>query len=273
MPENKVALKLNGREIEPRLPAFLQPSARGTAQADDVFLPAGYLRATKTFDASPTARGAADAAADLSHKAGADEVVVLELADRGIYITNAAQLRATLKLTHPELIGPHGEILLEELRATAAAPRGFLSDTIGGLVSKVYTFVVGESQDAIIKDAAGSAGSLSELGVTWAGTKALMWAIENRLDQKPGLYRWVGSAGTPADLETEDLSARAKSDADAKPILVFIHGTGSSSGGSFGDVRSDADLWASLERKYTGGIFAFEHRTLSQGPIENAIDL
>src|SRR5215831_19666613 len=160
MPENTVALKLNGREIEPRLPAFLQPSARGAAQTGDVFLPAGYLRATKTFDASPTARGAADAAADLSHKAGADEVVVLELADGGIYIANAAQLRATLKLSHPELIGPDGEVLLEELRATAAAPRGFLSDTIGGLVSKVYTFVVGESQDPIIKEAARSAGGL-----------------------------------------------------------------------------------------------------------------
>ncbi|HZP87970.1 MAG TPA: CHAT domain-containing protein, partial [Burkholderiales bacterium] len=49
---------------------------------------------------------------------------------------------------------------------------------------------------------------------------------------------------------------------------------GSSTLGSFGDLRTgDRDLWVTLERHFTGGIYAFEHRTLSESPIENAIEL
>lgn len=59
------------------------------------------------------------------------------------------------------------------------------------------------------------------------------------------------------------------------PLLVFIHGTASSTWGSFGD------LW-SLERKaeldtlraaYGDRIFAFEHASLTKSPIENALEL
>jgi pimeloyl-ACP methyl ester carboxylesterase len=58
------------------------------------------------------------------------------------------------------------------------------------------------------------------------------------------------------------------------PVLVFIHGVGSSTLGSFGDLQLDQrDLWSALERHFTGGIYAFEHRTLSEGPIENALQL
>ena len=49
---------------------------------------------------------------------------------------------------------------------------------------------------------------------------------------------------------------------------------GSSTLGSFGDLPADQrDLWSVLERHFTGGIYAFEHRTLSESPIENALHL
>jgi hypothetical protein len=51
-----------------------------------------------------------------------------------------------------------------------------------------------------------------------------------------------------------------------------MHGTGSSTLGSFGDLQVDErDLWSVLERHFTAGIYAFEHRTLSESPIENAL--
>jgi len=206
MPDRTVQIQLTGREAETRLPPLLTPATRSAGRVDDVFLPTGYLVATRAFDVSPAARGAADATAKQAHDAGPNEVIVLELADGSTLITSAERLRATLLRTHPDLIGEDGSILLEKLRADGAAPgRGF-GEALGGLISKVYAFAVGAAPDAIIDEALGQIAKKAELGVSWAGTKALMWAIEKRLDQQPGLYRWVGASGKPSDLEVVDLN-------------------------------------------------------------------
>ena len=275
MPDRNVQIRLTGREAEPRLPPLLTPAARSVGRDDDVFLPSGYLRATRSFDVSPAARGTGDVSARQAHAAGPDEVIVLELADGSTLITSAGRLRETLSRTHPEFIGDDGSILLEKLRADGAAPgRGF-GEALGGLISKVYTFVVGAAPDAIIDAALEQVASKAELGVSWAGTKALMWAIEKQLDQQPGLYRWGAGSGSPGDLQAVDLTHPDEpAVAPDRPMLVFVHGTASSTLGSFGDLRSgDRDLWGALEGRFSGGIYAFEHRTLSQSPIENAIAL
>jgi pimeloyl-ACP methyl ester carboxylesterase len=64
-------------------------------------------------------------------------------------------------------------------------------------------------------------------------------------------------------------------DADAGPLLVFIHGIGSSTEGSFGALRKPtaATEWSALQRRFGERIYAFEHRTLSESPIENALQL
>jgi pimeloyl-ACP methyl ester carboxylesterase len=61
----------------------------------------------------------------------------------------------------------------------------------------------------------------------------------------------------------------------ASPYLVFIHGTASSTWGSFGDLWS-ADRKAELDamcEAYGDRVLAFEHATLSESPIENALKL
>ncbi|MBL3599258.1 MAG: CHAT domain-containing protein [gamma proteobacterium endosymbiont of Lamellibrachia anaximandri] len=59
------------------------------------------------------------------------------------------------------------------------------------------------------------------------------------------------------------------------PILLFIHGTASSTRGGFSDLwkMSFDDTWDQLKGFYGENILAFEHRTLSQSPIDNAIEL
>jgi triacylglycerol esterase/lipase EstA (alpha/beta hydrolase family) len=274
MPNRTVQIRLTGREADRKLPALLTPATRAAGRTDDVFLPSGYLVPTAAFDVGPAARDAG-AAVKQAHSAGPDEVVVLELADGSTLITSGERLRASLALTHPELIDEDGSILLEKLRADGAAPgRGF-GEALGGLVSKVYAFAVGAAPDAIIDEALGQLKNPLELGVSWLGTKVLMAAIEKRLDQAPGLYRWVGASGKPGDLAPVDLNAAAEpAPTAARPMLVFVHGTASSTLGSFGDLRTgDRDLWGMLAAHFTGGIFAFEHRTLSESPIENALAL
>ncbi|MEO6408338.1 MAG: CHAT domain-containing protein [Burkholderiaceae bacterium] len=280
---DSTAIKLTGRRLEPVLPALLRSASRAVGQSDDPFLPSGYLRPRASFDVGPAARGVGDGAAETVHAAaGDDEVLVLELADGSTFITSAEKLKASLQQSRPDLIGADGEVLFEKLRAEGAAARGFVGDAaaavVGGLVSKVHAVLVGKAGDAIVVAAKAKLGGaleqVSGLGVTWAGTRALMWAIESRLKQAPGLYRWVGASGEAPDLEPALPALLAQAAAQQAPMLVFLHGTGSNSLGSFGDLRTtERNLWSTLERRFAGGIFAFEHRTLSESPIENALAL
>ena len=62
------------------------------------------------------------------------------------------------------------------------------------------------------------------------------------------------------------------------PVLVFIHGTGSSSQGSFSELwetKNEAGKTArqQLADRYDQKVYALEHRTLTQSPIDNALDL
>ncbi len=301
-----VAIQLIGRAAAPELPPLLVPATRAAAQGDDPFLPPGYLAPVAVYDTGPAAREVGSAAPQL-HPAGPDEVMVLELGDGTSLVTSAGRLRDALAQTRPEWIGADGSIHLEALRAESAAPQRGFSEALGGLIGKVYACRAGSTPDAIVADALKKVKDPLELGVSWLGTQALMAAIEARLDRPPGLYRWVGATGRPSDLEpvdwivagatgaagrTDTASATAESTGSGpagatdrahagasppppdRPMLVFVHGTGSNTLGSFGDLRSgDRDLWAQLVARFTGGIYAFEHRTLSESPIENAIAL
>ena len=273
-----ITIKLKGRADAPVLPALLGGASRAADSVGDEFLPRGYLRATASFDVGAAARSI-EGAAPLQHEAQADEVVVLELADGSTLITSALRLRDSLARSRPDWLEADGAIAFEKLRGEgAAAQRGF-GDALGGLVSKVFTLAAGETHDRIIgaaldwlKDKGLAA---AELGVSRLGTQALMWAIESRLMKEPGqLYRWVGASGQAADLQAltrEELESEA---AEQKPMLVFVHGTGSSSLGSFGELRvGDRELWTSLEAHFGDNIFAFEHHTLSASPIDNALQL
>jgi len=64
-----------------------------------------------------------------------------------------------------------------------------------------------------------------------------------------------------------------------KPALLLLHGTGSSTEGSFGELWSDAgdswsrrDSWLTLLKKYDT-VLALEHRSLTENPIQNVITL
>ncbi|MCU0920945.1 MAG: hypothetical protein MUF16_11490, partial [Burkholderiaceae bacterium] len=273
-----IPIKLTGRADKPALPSLLSGSSRAVDGQSDEFLPRDYLRPTGSFDVGAAARSIEGAAA-LEHDARADEVVVLELADGGTLITSAERLRDALARSQPDWLDADGAIPFEKLRAEgASAQRGF-GEAVGGLVSKVFTLVAGEKKDAIIDAALDwlkeKGLAPAELGISWAGTRALMWAIESRLMKAPGrLYRWVGASGQPTDLQLPEADDLARAAADQRPLLVFVHGTGSSSLGSFGDLRAgDRDLWAALEAQFGDNIFAFEHHTLSASPIENALQL
>ncbi|MFN0085837.1 MAG: CHAT domain-containing protein [Blastocatellia bacterium] len=60
--------------------------------------------------------------------------------------------------------------------------------------------------------------------------------------------------------------------AGGEPLLLFIHGTASSSAGSFSKLAG-RDEWELLRRQYGNRIIALEHRTFSVTPVQNALDV
>ena len=90
----------------------------------------------------------------------------------------------------------------------------------------------------------------------------------------PGFYRLdlAGEFSLKPVADTEVIPA------DAGPILVFLHGTASSTEGSFGKLwdggnLEGARLRQNLQPLYGDRVFALEHRTLTESPIDNALAL
>lgn len=86
---------------------------------------------------------------------------------------------------------------------------------------------------------------------------------EKELGNAEGLFRIT---------ETFALDPGKIPDSD-KPFLVFIHGTASSTNGSFGQIKDDPNLWQSLRKFYPQHVLAFQHRSLTKSPLENVYDL
>lgn len=110
--------------------------------------------------------------------------------------------------------------------------------------------------------------------VTEAAVDAATQKIESKLVATDSLLH----CRTAADLDTPGPLP------EGQKMLVLLHGTFSSTLGSFGNLTPSAEPafsgpWHRLTEAYPGpdsgapGIFAFEHRTLSKSPLENAIDL
>jgi len=108
-----------------------------------------------------------------------------------------------------------------------------------------------------------------------AATKLCEWFEAKQLQKEgPGLYQCRSLAGA---LKLDKVPGK-KIDATDKPILLFIHGTGSSSAGGFGKLwtgaqKTGADAREALQNKYGEACYAFEHRTLTLSPIDNALEI
>ncbi|HPY39821.1 MAG TPA: CHAT domain-containing protein, partial [Thiolinea sp.] len=110
---------------------------------------------------------------------------------------------------------------------------------------------------------------------SWIGAKALMAAIEAKLEGEPGLYRWTDKQIKLQDRVAAEDKSLLEAAKNQDPILIFIHGTGSNTVGGFGDLRNENQevSWENLTRPFNKHVYGFEHRTLSVSPLENALQL
>src|SRR5439155_22445348 len=59
---------------------------------------------------------------------------------------------------------------------------------------------------------------------------------------------------------------------NGKPYLLFIHGTNTSTRGSFGELMNTG-LWQYIDQIYGSHVLAFQHETLTKSPLANVADL
>ena len=60
--------------------------------------------------------------------------------------------------------------------------------------------------------------------------------------------------------------------ASTKPWLIFLHGTNSSTAGSFGELMQ-TELWNFIQQQYAGQVLAFQHETLTKSPLQNVLEM
>ena len=93
--------------------------------------------------------------------------------------------------------------------------------------------------------------------------KKLALNLENKqLEEKIGLFRVDAGFHLSNDIR----------DAGTKPFLLLIHGTASSVTGSFGNA-ANTDFMRFIRETYDDRILAFQHRTLTENPLQNVRDL
>ncbi len=100
--------------------------------------------------------------------------------------------------------------------------------------------------------------------------KNVAQAIAARIEEKNGniLYQ------CDRDFNLVPLNNITSKDAVPK-YLLFLHGTGSSTIGSFEGLKKEQNgkVYDALFKKYNGNVVAYEHRTFTQNPVRNVIDL
>ncbi|ADB36653.1 CHAT domain-containing protein [Spirosoma linguale] len=84
---------------------------------------------------------------------------------------------------------------------------------------------------------------------------------DQQLDNRTGLFRLT------EQFELEDIKLQ-----NGGNYLLFIHGTMSSAKGAF-DKLKDTPVWTFINQTYENRVLAFQHKTLTQSPLENVLEL
>jgi len=114
-------------------------------------------------------------------------------------------------------------------------------------------------------------GMLKLLGISIVrkAGKNLAQAIAGRIEAQNGNILYKCDAGfNLVKWEEPAADARAK-------YLLFLHGTGSGTAGSFAALKKEQNgkVYDALYKKYGGNVIAYDHRTFTQSPVRNVIDL
>ena len=218
------------------------------------------------------------------HDLGDDEVVELTFEDNSRWFLGGTELAELQRRRPPPSRGdapPTDEIVFDDSLFADGRSRGI----IGSALRKLRVLLV-ELRDGLGETAAEAAdeharaplGEQLRSRVIDPLAHGIARQLERRLIEN-GTSRLCrvgfaeGVAGAPT-LELTTIDAFPEPDGERGPALLLLHGTLSSTQGSFGDLWSTrpADL-ARLRARFGERIYAFEHRTLTESPVDNALQI
>ncbi len=263
-----------GADAAQGLPAALRAtSSRGAGSPPLALL--DNVTLVQTWTLAPASRSAE---APAQGETPADQrLLALEAEDGSTVFIRADALAEQVARLHPQAVDDEGGVDLACFKAPQGESRGAATDWLWKRVSELKLTPDKITEDAgkklagwLVDKALGKLEDTVAAKGSTLGAKALMEAIEDDEKRPPGLYHWRGEPLETTDLRQKDdprLGALAN-----KPTLLFIHGTASHTLGSFGALPGSDD-WHTLSAHYDGRIFGFEHRTFSQSPIDNALEL
>ena len=116
----------------------------------------------------------------------------------------------------------------------------------------------------------GIAGSILLKGLNIFAKKAITAKVKDIASdlEKKQLENMSGLYTIDANFQLQEFSPSP----DDKTYLLFLHGTGSSTKGSFGELVN-TELWKYIVSAYGNNILAFQHETLTKSPLQNVLDL
>ncbi|HBA73270.1 MAG TPA: hypothetical protein DCZ63_14090 [Geobacter sp.] len=233
-----IKLRIPGKKVDETAPAIPE-------QLKDVF----NIRSVQTFQISTAREGAAEAPVIESRS---DDVVELELEDGTRFWTTQERLRSEVL----QLAGTRAADGILNL-PTSLPGRSGTRGIIGKIVIKTLRFFHIDLAEFAARKIA-SAWEDHTLGTADEG-------------RGPGLYRLSGAD----ELVLKRVEEGTITLPDDRPALLFLHGTASSTAGSFGKLWSDKrkPQLDQLLAPYEGRVFGLEHESLSKSPIHNAIAL
>jgi len=178
-----------------------------------------------------------------------NEIVELNLSDDTVWIGDTDTLRELFP-TQFKRSGDGDELFLPDEIEVDAQNRGIISK-IGIKLFKIF----------------------SKRDIAFPLVKDLAKKLENKQLSISGVdFQNIG-AGVLLSCSPQFELKRAENLDPSKPHLLFLHGTGSSTTGSFLDLK-DSEDWKSIVLGYSQNcIIAFQHRSLTCSPLENVFEL
>jgi pimeloyl-ACP methyl ester carboxylesterase len=182
---------------------------------------------------------------------GPDELVELEFEDGLRVWLTPEEYRAKLVGSGKRDAGGIGPLEVPDTLAFGAPP-GRDRGLFGGFVLK----------------------TLKVIGIDLAGETAL--AIARKFEEKRDEPRRIGLGLFHVRMVTGGFALQPLAAGKLGPrVLVFVHGTTSSTWGSFGELWSSprSDTLKALRALYGDNVLGFDHRSMTVGPIANALEL
>lgn len=220
-----------------------QDQANFVAGEDQGF---NHYQLTKAFSVLNPTRGDAP---EQSFEIKDDQIIELNLTDDTVWLGDNETLRELFPLNFKRS-GDGDELFLPDEISVDAQNRGVISK-VGIKLLKIF----------------------SKKEVAFPIVRELATNLENKQLSIDGVdFQHVG-AGVLLSCSSSFVLKRASNIDASKPHLLFLHGTGSSTLGSFLDMK-DSEDWNRLVQSYPGdAMLAFQHRTLTCSPLENVLEL